>query len=322
MFTFRSSPYGSTSHALANQNAFNTFYGGKALFFSTGHHSSFIDAHSLYSHRSTRAHNTILINGMGQKIGTEGYGWIPRHYEGPKISYVAGDASNAYGEIISPIWKERAQKSQLSLSPENGWDKNHLLTYRRHIVILGDAGLVFIYDELEADTLGHWNYLLHTIEKPMIIGQKENEIQVRAINETGMSEAYLFSNDELEVEMTNKFFAPAVNWLKANNEGHFEPYKNHWHFTATTPRQTTCRLATIINTHDRKEHGIVPERISDTEIRVGNWSITLNLSPKGKASFSIENKADDIKLTYDDATTIQEKGITTIIKDERLELEI
>lgn len=32
MLSFRSSPYGSTSHALANQNAFNTFYGGKAIF--------------------------------------------------------------------------------------------------------------------------------------------------------------------------------------------------------------------------------------------------------------------------------------------------
>lgn len=32
MLSFRSSPYGSTSHALANQNSFNTFYGGKAIF--------------------------------------------------------------------------------------------------------------------------------------------------------------------------------------------------------------------------------------------------------------------------------------------------
>lgn len=32
MLSFRSSSYGSTSHALANQNAFNTFYGGKRDF--------------------------------------------------------------------------------------------------------------------------------------------------------------------------------------------------------------------------------------------------------------------------------------------------
>jgi ATP-dependent phosphoenolpyruvate carboxykinase len=66
----------------------------------------------------------------------------------------------------------------------------------------------------------------------------------------------------------------------------------------------------------------VPERISDTEIRAGNWSITFNLSPRGKASFSIDNRTDDIKLIYDDITTIQENGITTILKDELPELEI
>lgn len=67
MCTFRSSPYGSTSHALANQNAFNTFYGGKPLFYSSGHHSSFVDAHSLYCHRASRAHNTILVNSIAKK---------------------------------------------------------------------------------------------------------------------------------------------------------------------------------------------------------------------------------------------------------------
>mgnify|MGYP000287843496 FL=1 len=88
MLSFRSSPYGSTSHALANQNAFNTFFGGKAIFYSSGHRTGFTDDHCMYAYRNTRAHNSILVNGMGQKIGTEGYGWIPRYYEGEEISYV------------------------------------------------------------------------------------------------------------------------------------------------------------------------------------------------------------------------------------------
>lgn len=88
----------STSHALANQNAFNTFFGGKAIFYSSGHRTGFTDDHCMYAYRNTRAHNSILVNGMGQKIGTEGYGWIPRYYEGEEISYVVGDASNALWE--------------------------------------------------------------------------------------------------------------------------------------------------------------------------------------------------------------------------------
>ena len=110
MWSFRSSPYGSTSHALANQNAFNTFYGGKPLFYSSGHHIEFTDVHSMLCHRATRAHNTILVNGMGQRIGTEGYGWIPRYYASEKIGYVLGDASNAYGKVISPLWLTRGEQ--------------------------------------------------------------------------------------------------------------------------------------------------------------------------------------------------------------------
>lgn len=63
MLSFRSSSYGSTSHALANQNAFNTFYGGKAIFYSSGHRTGFTDDHCMYSYRNTRAHNSILVNG-------------------------------------------------------------------------------------------------------------------------------------------------------------------------------------------------------------------------------------------------------------------
>lgn len=120
MFSFRSSPYGSTSHALANQNAFNTFWSGQPLFYSSGHHISFIDKHSMYCLAPPAPHNTLLVNGIGQRIGTEGYGWIPRYYVGEKIGYVLGDASNAYGKVISKSWLARAKKEEVSFSPEAG----------------------------------------------------------------------------------------------------------------------------------------------------------------------------------------------------------
>lgn len=198
MISFRSSPYGSTSHALANQNAFNTFYGGSSLFYSSGHHISFIDEHSLYCHRATRAHNTILVNGMGQRIGTEGYGWIPRYYVGEKIGYVVGDASNAYGKVISPLWLERGKQSKLDYSPANGWDENHLKTFRRHIVELGTSGLVFIYDELEADEPVTWSYLLHTVINPMTVKENQDYVHIQATNKT---------------ELLTLICSPVASWL-------------------------------------------------------------------------------------------------------------
>ena len=325
MFSFRSSPYGSTSHAIANQNAFNTFFGGSSLFYSSGHHIAFVDKHSMLCHRSTRAHNTILVNGMGQRIGTEGYGWIPRYYIGEKIGYLLGDASNAYGEEISPIWLERGKEGGIEYTPANGWDKNHLKTFRRHTVALGKTGLVFIYDELEADEPVTWDYLLHTVIHPMNVTKKDKFVHIQATNKNGASDAYLFSSGTLKTDTTSQFFAPAVNWLRADAKGQFAAYPNHWHFTATSEKQKTYRFATIINTHLLSRPVADPEILPDGRIKVGSWIIKVNVSAEGTPSFFIRStrKGEDVNITYKGgATIVREDGYETTLVDKRPELEI
>ena len=195
-------------------------------------------------------------------------------------------------------------------------------TFRRHIVELGGADLMFIYDELEADTEVNWNYLLHTVENPMTAGEKKDFVHIKATNADGVSDAYLFSNDKLIVEESNKFFYPAINWLRADDKGYFAPYKDHWHFTATTPKKKIYRFATIISTHEKRDEGTTPRRISADAIQAGEWIIKLNLSSNGKAKFSVENKKENASLIYDDVTTINEQGKTTVLKDILPELEI
>lgn len=325
MLSFRSSPYGSTSHALANQNAFNTFFAGKPIFYSSGHHISFTDEHSVYAHRSSRAHNTILVDGMGQKIGTEGYGWIPRSYAGKEIAYLTGDASNAYGMVTSPLWLARGKQSNLSYSPENGWDDNKLKTFRRHVVQLGGAHLVLIYDELEATDDVRWDYLLHTIENPMEIIKQDACTLVKAHNANGVSDAYLFTPGALDVKQTDQFFYPAVNWLRADDKGNFPPYKNHWHFTASTKEKSKVyRFLTVINTHHKNAKPLTPVRVNDHTIEVGEWTILFNGTLGGDAAFQVENKEKQVRLIYakDQPTVITEKGKTIEISDTMPELEI
>lgn len=325
MFSFRSSPYGSTSHAIANQNAFNTFFGGSSLFYSSGHHISFVDKHSMLCHRSTRAHNTILVNGMGQRIGTEGYGWIPRYYVGEKIGYLLGDASNAYGKVISPLWLERGKEGGIEYTPANGWDKNHLKTFRRHTVALGKTGLVFIYDELEADEPVTWDYLLHTVINPMNVTKKDKFVHIQATNKNGASDAYLFSSGTLKTDTTSQFFVPAVNWLRADAKGKFAAYPNHWHFTATSEKQKTYRFATIINTHPLSRPVADPEILPDERIKAGSWIIKVNVSAEGTPSFFIRStrKGEDVNITYKGgATIVREDGYETTLVDKRPELEI
>ena len=325
MFSFRSSPYGSTSHAIANQNAFNTFFGGNSLFYSSGHHIAFVDKHSMLCHRSTRAHNTILVNGMGQRIGTEGYGWIPRYYVGEKIGYVLGDASNAYGKEVSPLWLERGKEGGIEYTPANGWDENHLKTFRRHTVALGKSGLMFIYDELEADEPVTWDYLLHTVIKPMSVTKKDNFVHIQATNKNGASDAYLFSSGALKTDTTSQFFVPAVNWLRADANGKFAPYPNHWHFKATSEKKQIYRFATVINTHALNKPATDPQILPDGRIKIGSWIIKVNVSSEGTPSFFIRStrKGEDVNITYKGgATIVREDGYETTLVDKLPELEI
>ena len=326
MFSFRSSPYGSTSHAIANQNAFNTFFGGNSLFYSSGHHIAFVDKHSMLCHRSTRAHNTILVNGMGQRIGTEGYGWIPRYYVGEKIGYVLGDASNAYGKEVSPpLWLERGKEGGIEYTPANGWDENHLKTFRRHTVALGKSGLMFIYDELEADKPVTWDYLLHTVIKPMSVTKKDKFVHIQATNKNGASDAYLFSSGALKTDTTSQFFVPAVNWLRADANGKFAPYPNHWHFKATSEKKQIYRFATVINTHALNKPAADPQILPDGRIKIGSWIIKVNISSEGTPSFFIRStrKGEDVNITYKGgATIVREDGYETTLVDKLTELEI
>jgi hypothetical protein len=327
MVSFRSSPYGSTSHALANQNAFNTFYGGKQIFYSSGHHIAFTDPHSMYCHRGTRGHNTILVNGMGQRIGTEGYGWIPRHYVGKKIGYVLGDASNAYGKVISPLWIERAKEANVQLTPETGWDENQLKVFRRHLVNLGTTGLTFIYDELEAKKPVTFTYMLHTTLKPMEVKQADDRVEVQGTNgENGISTAYIYSSGKLTTEKTDTFFHPAINWLRADDQGQFESYPNHWHFSASSQKSAVYRFATLIHTHSANQTKVIPELLSDGTIKIPGWTIKVNISSEGAPSFHINSTTSDevvsISYTGKGATVINEDGVKKVLVDQFPELEI
>lgn len=322
MWSFRSSPYGSTSHALANQNAFNTFYGGDPLFYSSGHHIEFTDLHSMLCHRGTRAHNTILVDGMGQRIGVEGYGWIPRSYSGATIGYVAGDASNAYGKVISPLWLDRGRLSDVDYSPENGWDENHLVKYRRHMVNLGNDGLLLIYDELEADRPVEWSYLLHTVENPMHLSAGKKRVHVTATNSFGASDAWLYASGKLATDTTSQFFKPAVNWLVREADGTFKPYPNHWHFTARSGKSRCYRFATLIDTHDGSVAARVPVDVKGGKLRFGDWTVSVSLDPKAVAAFSAEH-IDGARIEYrGEETRIIENGKETVLTDEVPELEI
>ncbi len=322
--SFRSSPYGSTSHALANQNSFNTFCGGAPLFYSSGHHIEFTDKHSMICHRGSFGHNTILPDGMGQRIGVEGYGWIPRYYNSDKINYVLGDASNAYGKVISPLWLQRGEASDVEYSRENGWDDVPLRKFRRHMVQLGQTGYIFIYDELEADSVIPWHYTLHAVANPLELDESNPRwVKVTAKNKGAVSDAFIFSTGKLDCSTTDQFKVPADNWLRADDKGNFEKYPNHYHFTGISEGGKTYRFATIVTTHPEKRPAQDPVILEDGRIKAGGWLISVNLKPEGAPSFFLRSTKDDVNISYKgDATIVTEDGYETTLEDIFPELEI
>lgn len=309
MLSFRSSPYGASSHALANQNAFNTFYGGKPIFYSSGHRTGFTDDHCMYSYRNTRAHNSILVNGMGQRIGTEGYGWIPRYYEGEQLSYFVGDASNAYGEVISPLWLHRGRLSGTNYTPENGWDVNKVDFFRRHVIQLGSSGIYVIYDELEGKEPVAWSYMLHTTQYPMDMNEEANGVIIRGKNDLGVSVAHLFASERTEQTITDEFFCPPVNWKnETDNKGKSKNLPNHWHFSATTAATPKARFLTIIDTHGKDAADVRVLREGNT-IKFNDWTIHCNLTGEGDAFIELVNPDKKLSLNYNKA---KDEGATLI----------
>lgn len=160
--SFRSSTFGSGSHTTASQNAFNLLYKGVDVYRSTGYYQNFSDAHNLMSYRHTRAHNSLLVNGIGQPYSTEGYGSVMRAMGGQHISYCLGDASHAYRSISNdPMWVGYFKQAGIEQTPENGFGATPLTKYRRHVLML-HPHTVIVYDELEASEAVRWEWLLHS----------------------------------------------------------------------------------------------------------------------------------------------------------------
>jgi hypothetical protein len=249
---------------------------------------------------------------MGQKIGTEGYGWIPRYYEGEKISYLLGDASNAYGKVTSPLWLERARLSGTQFTPENGWDENKVNLFRRHVIQLGTSGVYILYDELEGKEPVAWSFLLHTTEFPMDIQELPDQVIVKGKNTDGVSTAHLFCSEKTKQEINTAFFSSPDNWMnKTDKKGNIIRYPDHWHFSATTPKSKTVRFLTIIDTHGQDKPDIKIIR-KGNEIQIDDWIIHCNLSNQGSAAIRVSNSSGEIFLAYD---ADKNEG-TTLITDQ------
>jgi len=256
MVSFRSSPFGSYGHMLADQNTFNILADGKRLFYHSGYKVAMDDPHRLLWYKHTRGHNGILIDDLGQPFDVESYGWIARFINGRSLSYAVGDASHAYSS--------QAEKQNAGLRK-----------FRRHLLFLHPETIV-MYDELEADHPASWSWLIHSPQK-ITIDSLQNEFSSALGN--FKSKAKLFASRSLKWSLTDTFAVPVTNWTqRVDDEGNLVHYENNqWHLTARTGEKTSAMrflsIITVSGTNPPEVIQVVNDPDQRNYLRAGDWTI-------------------------------------------------
>ena len=284
--SFRSSTFGSGSHTTASQNAFNLLYKGVDVYRSTGYYQNFSDAHNLMSYRHTRAHNSLLVNGIGQPYSTEGYGSVMRAMGGQHISYCLGDASHAYRGISNdPMWVGYFKQAGIEQTPENGFGATPLTKYRRHVLML-HPHTVIVYDELEASEAVRWEWLLHSPTEFKIDAVKKT---LSTDNKTKgwVAVTQLFGGHVFTLSQTDRFVVPpAITGAE---------YPNQWHLTARVDGCSATRFLAIIQVGD--EAVSIINRDGDT-FNVGDWTIKAVLDASKAPELTVSHRTEQAVFSY------------------------
>jgi hypothetical protein len=241
---FRANPYGSGSHCLASQNAFNVIAGGKPLFLSSGYYTSFSDPHTILHYRHSRGHNTILADGIGQAIGSHGYGQFKRFLSTDGLTYVMGDASTAYGGgLHDPMWVKKFREAKIEHSRGNGFGDAGLTRFNRHMLFIESIQSLIIYDDLEAHGAVKWSWLLHSPNE-LIPGPASH---YKTTNGSFTGEVWTITEAMAESTISTNFFSPAINWQKAKAyDGSVRELPDQWHLSVNSQPQNAMRYFTII----------------------------------------------------------------------------
>lgn len=280
MVNFSSAVNGSFQHLHPAQNAFCVAYGGEPLFWRSGYYNGG-QIHDALSYKASRAHNTILVDGLMQGFDLGAYGWIPRFVTGKRISYVLGDASHAYNGMFPKYGIDDPDqplepgftKLGVPITRANGFGKPGVTRFRRHLVMLR-PGHVLIYDELEAIKPVPWTFMLHSL-KPM---QQLANAWFTTTNAHATGSARLYCAAPVAGSVTDQFFAAAVD--EENKRGGENP--PNWHVAITTKEALRAtRFLTVIEVHPGNGSPSEPiaEGAGRIQLRAGDFTITAELDP-------------------------------------------
>jgi hypothetical protein len=218
---FKSSPYGSVSHSHADQNSFVIFKGGVALVIPSGYYGpSYGMPHHAEWTRSTKANNSVLVNGNGQVMRDDkATGSIIRFEDKSSHTYLVGDATPAYRGLLK--------------------------VFRRHILFLR-PGIFLLLDELEAPSAASFQWMLHAFDKMKVNGRR-----VISQKDGARLSIWLESSQDLVLSQTDQFDTPFNTGIP---EEFHRAVENHWHLTVETREKVErSRIAALMAVDTLKE---------------------------------------------------------------------
>jgi hypothetical protein len=208
----RSSPYGSTSHAYADQNAFVLHAFGEPLAIASGYYDYYASPHHREWTWQTKAANCITVDGEGQQTRSpESKGRIVRFATNEYAHYAQGDARLAY--------------------------PRRLKQFDRHVIFLrphgNDEAMVVIVDDLESEKPARFEWWLHSLEE-MKIDQPSETVYIQR-GAARLKVQFLMPED-LRFEQKDGF--PVMPLGR---------YPTQWHLTAhADPPAVSRRFITVL----------------------------------------------------------------------------
>lgn len=276
--SFKSSRFGCTQHTYANQNAFNIVYRGADVFRNTGHYFKYASPHHIMDNRHSRAHNTILVDGIGQAFAPEAFGNIVRGIESDNVVYIMGDASHAYTDSCHlKVWINNFKNAGLTQSRENGFGSTPLSLYQRHVLMLGGS-VVVVYDDIATSEPAAINWMLNNRDA-FDTGADGSTFTVENTAKNFAADARLLCSVPFTHDETTEFFYPTPSKTE---------YPDHWHYMATTQKGTAFRFLFVLKVRDLNEPATVIEPDASGTVSVDGWTIRADFSGAA-ASLAIDN---------------------------------
>ena len=297
MVNFSSAVNGSFQHLHPAQNAFCIAYGGEPLFWRTGYYNGG-QIHDALSYKASRAHNTIMVDGLMQGFDLGAYGWIPRFATGKRISYVLGDASHAYNGMFPKYGIDEPDKPLepgftklgVPITRENGFGKPGVTRFRRHLVMLRPSH-VLIYDELEADKPVTWTFMLHSL-KPL---EQLGNSWFSTANSQGVGSARLFCASAVKGTVTDQFFGVPVD--EENKRGGQNP--PNWHASISTAgKLPATRFLTVIEVLSGTSKPVEPVAEGTGRVcwKLGDYTVTAELDPSKPSYLAVQDQTQTSAL--------------------------